>query len=166
MSGRAAILEGGFRRQAVGHFLGARCRSPTRNGRRKSSITLPPDVKLTDAPAGKTISQLLARRRDRRFIAPRAPDLEPAPASEYRLAVSPDPTAAAKDYYKRSGIFPIMHLVGVRRELVQRHPWLPATVLKAFEQAKDEGAGTTQRYLRHEGHAAFRGGESEGSARI
>ena len=47
-----------------------------------------------------------------------------------------DPTAAAKDYFKRTGIFPIMHLIGVRRTLVEQHPWLPAAVLKAFEQSK------------------------------
>src|SRR5262249_42464977 len=40
------------------------------------------------------------------------------------------------DYYKRTGIFPIMHVTGIRRTLVEAHPWLPAAVLKAFEQAK------------------------------
>jgi len=29
-----------------------------------------------------------------------------------------------------------MHVVGIRRELVEKHPWLPAAVLKAFEQSK------------------------------
>jgi 4,5-dihydroxyphthalate decarboxylase len=29
-----------------------------------------------------------------------------------------------------------MHLVGVRRTLAEKHPWLPAAVLKAFEQSK------------------------------
>jgi len=48
----------------------------------------------------------------------------------------PDPVAAAKDYFKRTGIFPIMHLVGVRRTLAEKHPWLPGAVFKAFEQAK------------------------------
>jgi 4,5-dihydroxyphthalate decarboxylase len=101
----------------------------------KISIKLPPDVKLADAPEGKTISQLLAEGEIDGFIAPRAPDLDlrKHPNIGWLFA---DPTAAAKDYYKRSGIFPIMHLVGVRRELVQQHPWLPAALLKAFEQAK------------------------------
>jgi 4,5-dihydroxyphthalate decarboxylase len=45
--------------------------------------------------------------------------------------------AAAKDYYKRTGIFPIMHLVGVRRTLAEQHPWLPGAVFKAFSEAKD-----------------------------
>ena len=40
------------------------------------------------------------------------------------------------DYYRRSGMFPIMHLVGIRRTLVDQHPWLPAAVMKAFEQSK------------------------------
>jgi 4,5-dihydroxyphthalate decarboxylase len=101
----------------------------------KISIKLPPDVKLEDAPEGKTISQLLADGDIDGFIAPRAPflGLRQHPNIGWLF---PDPTAAAKDYYKRTGIYPIMHLVGIRRELVQQHPWLPAAVLKAFEQAK------------------------------
>jgi 4,5-dihydroxyphthalate decarboxylase len=101
----------------------------------KISIKLPPDVKLEDAPEGKTISQLLAEGAIDGFIAPRAPDLDLRKHPNIGW-LFPDPTSAAKDYYKRTGIFPIMHLVGVRRELVQQHPWLPAALLKAFEQAK------------------------------
>ena len=41
-----------------------------------------------------------------------------------------------RDYFKRTGFFPIMHVVGVRRALAERHAWLPGAVLKAFEQAK------------------------------
>ena len=48
----------------------------------------------------------------------------------------PDPVAAAKDYFKRTGIFPIMHLIGIRRELREQHPWLPGAVFKAFERSK------------------------------
>ena len=46
------------------------------------------------------------------------------------------PDVAGTDYFRRTGIFPIMHVTGVRRALVDEHPWLPAAVLKAFTQAK------------------------------
>jgi 4,5-dihydroxyphthalate decarboxylase len=51
----------------------------------------------------------------------------------------PDPMAAAEDYFRKTGIFPIMHMIGVRRALVAQHPWLPAAVLKAFTRAKSAG---------------------------
>src|SRR6202022_681208 len=34
------------------------------------------------------------------------------------------------------GIFPIMHVIGVRRELAEQHPWLPMAVYEAFAEAK------------------------------
>jgi 4,5-dihydroxyphthalate decarboxylase len=48
----------------------------------------------------------------------------------------PDTRAAEMAYYKKTGIFPIMHLVGIRKSLVERHPWLPTSVYKAFCAAK------------------------------
>ena len=37
---------------------------------------------------------------------------------------------------RRSGLFPIMHAVGIRRDVLEKHPWLAASVYKAFVQAK------------------------------
>lgn len=100
----------------------------------KISIKLPPGVVLEDAPAGRTISDLIDKGEIDGFIAPRPPYLaRPNPNVGWLF---PDPIAAAKDYFKRTGIFPIMHLVGIRRTLVDQHPWLPAAVMKAFEQSK------------------------------
>jgi 4,5-dihydroxyphthalate decarboxylase len=98
----------------------------------KITIKLPKGVRLDNAPEGRTISDLLAKGEIDGFIAPRPP----AVASRHIGWLFRDPVAAAKDYYKRTGIFPIMHLIGVRRRLVEKHPWLPAAVLKAFEQSK------------------------------
>ncbi|HXF87825.1 MAG TPA: ABC transporter substrate-binding protein [Xanthobacteraceae bacterium] len=98
----------------------------------KISIKLPPGVRLDDAPANTTISELLARGDIDGFIAPRPP----AVAAGNIGWLFGDPVAAAKDYFKRTGIFPIMHLIGVRRTLAEQHPWLPAAVLKAFERSK------------------------------
>ncbi len=100
----------------------------------KISISLPAGVKLDNAPEGRTISDLLDKGEIDGFIAPRPPKLareNPNIGWLFR-----DPVAAAKDYYRRTGIFPIMHLVGIRRTLVDQHPWLPAAVMKAFEQSK------------------------------
>lgn len=98
----------------------------------KIAIKLPPCVRLTDAPEGKTISELLVEGEIDGFIAPRAPAIS-SPNIGWLFS---DPMAAGKDYFQRTGIFPIMHLIGVRRTLAEKHPWLPAAVLKAFERSK------------------------------
>jgi 4,5-dihydroxyphthalate decarboxylase len=104
----------------------------------KLAIKLPPGVRLVNAPDGATISGLLEAGEIDGFIAPRPPTLiekgHPNIGWLFR-----DPVAAAKDYYKRTGFFPIMHVVGIRRTLVEKHPWLPGAVFKAFERAKAVG---------------------------
>jgi 4,5-dihydroxyphthalate decarboxylase len=101
----------------------------------KLAINLPAGVRLEDAPEGATISALLEAGEIDGFIAPRPPKLleKGHPHIGWLFA---DPAAVAKDYFKRTGFFPIMHVLGIRRELAERHPWLPGAVLKAFEQAK------------------------------
>jgi 4,5-dihydroxyphthalate decarboxylase len=49
----------------------------------------------------------------------------------------PDYVPIEEAYFKRTQIFPIMHLIGIRRSLVERHPWLPVSVFKAFARAKE-----------------------------
>jgi 4,5-dihydroxyphthalate decarboxylase len=44
--------------------------------------------------------------------------------------------AAEIAYYKKTGLFPIMHLVGVRKTLAEQYPWLATSVYKAFCEAK------------------------------
>jgi 4,5-dihydroxyphthalate decarboxylase len=114
------------------HWIRAGIEDATRP--EKISIKLPPDVKLENGPPGKSISTLLQEGAIDGFIAPRPPSL---PKNTPNIGwLFPDPTATAKDYFKRTGIFPIMHLVGVRKTLAEQHPWLPGAVLKAFEQSK------------------------------
>jgi 4,5-dihydroxyphthalate decarboxylase len=40
------------------------------------------------------------------------------------------------DYYKRTGIFPIMHTTAIKQEIVDRYPWVPINLLRAFEESK------------------------------
>ena len=102
----------------------------------KIALQLPPGVKLESAPEGVTITELLDRGDIDGFIAPRPPGAR-ALANPNVGWLFDDPTATAKDYYRRTNVFPIMHVVGVRKTLAAQHPWLPGAVLKAFSQAKD-----------------------------
>jgi 4,5-dihydroxyphthalate decarboxylase len=47
-----------------------------------------------------------------------------------------DYRTAEREYYRKWGLFPIMHAVGIKRELLEGHPWLAASLYKAFLQAK------------------------------
>ncbi len=105
----------------------------------KVAVALPPDIRLTAAPEGRSLSSLLLAGEIDGLIGPRTPSVFTADNPQIGW-LFPDPRAAATAYFKRTGIFPIMHLIGVRRTLVERHPWLPAAVLKAFERAKQLAA--------------------------
>jgi 4,5-dihydroxyphthalate decarboxylase len=82
-----------------------------------------------------TISELLLKGEIDAFMGPRPPSKAALESPNVGLLFR-DSAGAATNYYKRTGIFPIMHLIGVKRTLAEQHPWLPAAVLKAFEQSK------------------------------
>jgi 4,5-dihydroxyphthalate decarboxylase len=48
----------------------------------------------------------------------------------------PNTREAEQAYYKKTGLFPIMHLIGIRKTLVEQYPWLATSVYKAFLEAK------------------------------
>lgn len=101
----------------------------------KIKLQLPPGVRVEAAPDGTTISELLDRGEIDAFIGPRPPNRAALRNPQIGWLFD-DPTAVAKDYYQRTGVFPIMHVLGIRKELAAQHPWLPGAVLKAFTQSK------------------------------
>lgn len=101
----------------------------------KISLSLPPDVRLENAPEDKSLSQMLADGDIDGMITPRAPSCYDR-GHPHVGWLFPDPTAAAREYYGRTKIFPIMHIVGLRRSLAEAHPWLPAAILKGFSASK------------------------------
>jgi 4,5-dihydroxyphthalate decarboxylase len=98
-------------------------------------VALPASVRLEAAPIGSWLSGMLVAGEIDAIISPRAPSCYARGDAGIGWLFD-DPTAAAIAYYRRTRVFPIMHLVGVRRTLADRHPWLPAAVLKALTQAK------------------------------
>ena len=39
-------------------------------------------------------------------------------------------------YFAKTGIFPMMHAVAIRKDVIQAHPWLPRAVFRAYSQSK------------------------------
>ena len=105
-------------------------------GRRdKFPLNLPAGFPLASAPSGQTLSAMLAEGELDAVISARRPSCFVAGHPMVRR-LFPDYRAAERDYYRRSGVFPIMHAVGIRRDMLEQHPWLAASVYKAFVEAK------------------------------
>lgn len=100
----------------------------------KVAVSLPASVRLETAPEGSTLSRLLADGAIDAVISPRAPSCHGTATVGWLFD---DPTEAARHDYRANRIFPIMHLVGVKKALAEHHPWLPVAVMKAFGAAKD-----------------------------
>ncbi len=101
----------------------------------KISLDLPGDVRVENVGPDETISGLLATGELDAVIGPRAPSCfdRGHPDVGYLF---PDPQRAGAEWYARTKLFPIMHLLGIRRTLAEKHPWLPSAVVKAFERSK------------------------------
>ena len=101
----------------------------------KVALDLPAGVHIEQAGPEATLTRMLAEGEIDAVIAPRAPSCFEGEAPNVGW-LFPDPAAAAAEWYARRRIFPIMHLMGVRRELAAEHPWLPVALLKAFDRAR------------------------------
>jgi 4,5-dihydroxyphthalate decarboxylase len=101
----------------------------------RAPISLPPSIDLQQIPDDKTLSGMLEAGEIDGYIGARAPScfLRGAPhvGRLFKNYIEDE-----KDYFRRTRIFPIMHMVGIRKSLVEQHPWLAVSVYKAFLKAK------------------------------
>lgn len=97
------------------------------------------DVSCDVRPIGpaQTLSAMLDTGEIDALLAPRIPSsFTPNGGSVARLF--PDAKAAEQDYFARTGIFPVMHVVVIRRDVYDRHPWVAQSLTKALNAARDE----------------------------
>ena len=98
-------------------------------------LQLPPEIKI--GPIGKdaTLSAMLDKGELDAIIAPKPPSCFGRNLHVHRLF--PDFRQAEQTYFKTTGVFPPMHMIGIRRSLLEKHPWLAINVFKAFTAARD-----------------------------
>ena len=104
----------------------------------KNENVFPEGLTVTTGPVGKDESDLLLGRDvDALFHA-----IEPRAFVEGNPNIRrlfDDVRTTEQDYFRRTGIFPIMHAVAIRNDLAKQHPWLPAAVFDAYSRSKKNG---------------------------
>ena len=97
---------------------------------------LPPEISVRPLPPGRSLSAMLAAGEIPALVTARAPSCFAGGDGAIRR-LFPDYRQAEEAYYRKTGLYPIMHLVVMRESLAEAHPWLPASLYKAFLKAKN-----------------------------
>jgi 4,5-dihydroxyphthalate decarboxylase len=95
----------------------------------------PPGVQIEPIPADRTLADMLITGEIDALYTPRTP----RPFGQRHPGVRrlfTDPRPHEEQYYAATGIFPIMHVVVLRRDVYEARPWLAQSLYKAFEEAR------------------------------
>jgi 4,5-dihydroxyphthalate decarboxylase len=97
-------------------------------------LELPPGFDVAPLPEGATLNAALLAGEIDAILSPTPPRaFQEGDPRVVRLF--PDPRAAGEAYFARTGFFPIMHVIGVRREVLARAPGIGRAILDAFVEA-------------------------------
>lgn len=98
----------------------------------------PPDLRISRVPDDRTLETMLV---DGELDAVLHTDLiDPYVNGDPNVArLFDDYKAEEVAFFRKTGIFPIMHVVGIKKDVVERHPWAPIELFKAFDRAKVAG---------------------------
>jgi 4,5-dihydroxyphthalate decarboxylase len=99
----------------------------------KVELKLPAGISYQQRPDA-SLSAMLASGEIDAVISARAPSGFASGGSIVRLF--PDFRTEEERFFRSSGIFPIMHLITIRRAVLEQHPWIAVNLFKMFETAK------------------------------
>lgn len=102
----------------------------------KFALCLPPDIAVNAIAPDATLDAMLREGEIDALITARTPRGF-AEGDPRIVRLFPNYRDAERAYFDRTGLFPIMHVVAIRRSLVEEHPWLANAVFDAFSRAKD-----------------------------
>jgi 4,5-dihydroxyphthalate decarboxylase len=104
-------------------------------GEERIPIEVRDGIELRSIDPDATLAGMLGDGRLDAIVSPRPPSVFEDGHPQVRR-LWPDHREQERRFYRETGLFPIMHVVAIRRELVDREPWLPSRVFHAFREAK------------------------------
>lgn len=99
----------------------------------------PADVDVTAAPEGACLSAMLDAGEIDALFSANVPQCV-LDGSPNVARLFPDAELLEREYHRRTGIFPIMHVIVVRRDLLRERPGLAREIFRVFNEAKDTAA--------------------------
>jgi 4,5-dihydroxyphthalate decarboxylase len=99
----------------------------------KLAVSLPSTIDIAPIGAGETLSDLLAAGSIDALYTPRTPR---AYVEGRARRLFPDFPAVEEQYWRDTGIFPVMHVVVIRREIYERDRWIARSLTDAFVRAR------------------------------
>jgi 4,5-dihydroxyphthalate decarboxylase len=104
-------------------------------GEERIPVRLREGIDLRPIDPRSTLSAMLADGGLDALVSPRPPSCFMAGDPGVRR-LWPDHREEEERFYRETGLFPIMHVVAIRRSLLEQHPWLAANVFRGFVEAK------------------------------
>ena len=116
------------------HWVQGATNSAESHGNPSAPPLLKP-VSIEQNTSGRSLSELLETGEIQAILGSGLPVALRTNPDVQRLF--PDFHVRELDYYRRTRIFPIMHLVAIRRDIYEKHPFVATSLYKAMTEAKD-----------------------------
>jgi 4,5-dihydroxyphthalate decarboxylase len=100
------------------------------------AFTPPKDLRIEMIAPGQKLDEMLAAGEIPAMLSPDLPKLF-LKGDKRIVRMFPDYKEIELAYFRKTGIFPIMHVTTIKREIVEKYPWVPTNLVKAFEAAKN-----------------------------
>lgn len=101
----------------------------------KLELNLPEKISVASIGPGKTLNAMLETGEIHALYTARAPSSFYKTGSGIRRLFEQYPQEE-RNYYRKTGIFPIMHCVVIRRDIYEKYPWIAQSLFKAFVESQ------------------------------
>jgi 4,5-dihydroxyphthalate decarboxylase len=103
----------------------------------KIALSLPPEIRHEAIPSDKTLSRMIETGEIDALYTARAPSTFNNGSGKVRRLFG-DYAAVEREYYRKTKIFPPMHIIAIRRDVYDKNPWVAQSLFKAFVASQRE----------------------------